>query len=169
MFLPLLLLLLLPSLSTAPPPPTESTTSTVTSHYTLLPYPPRDPLLGSSRLISSVESHPSILDHVLHPLARVFTGPPRPDPLRVLVAGGGTGDVTVYLAETYFGSTSSSSSKATSTAHIHHLDLSPASVEVRRSHARAKRCERRQHYYILRLCSCLGSCLRSCLRCFRLM
>jgi len=111
----------------------DETTSTVSKQYTELPYPPRNPADEFSRLISDVPSHPGFVDHFIFG-ERTFTAPATSrsptNPLRVLIAGGGTGDVTTYLNEIY---QSLDGNYAATSAEIYHLDLSSASIDVARS------------------------------------
>ncbi len=66
----------------------------VRAQYEALPYPPRDPREEDRRLVLGSPSHLAEVDHF------VFGGRLDPRrPLRVLVAGGGTGDATVMLAQ----------------------------------------------------------------------
>ncbi|MFN4090920.1 MAG: class I SAM-dependent methyltransferase, partial [Alphaproteobacteria bacterium] len=89
----------------------------VIAQYEALPYPARDPRDEAKRLVTGSPSH---LDEVNH---YVFGG--RLDvarPLRVLVAGGGTGDATVMLAQQM--------ADRGVPGEIVHLDLSAASRRV---------------------------------------
>ena len=64
------------------------------AHYEALPYPARDPADEATRLIAGSPSH---LDEINH---YVFAG--RLDlgaPFRALIAGGGTGDGAIMLAQ----------------------------------------------------------------------
>ncbi len=92
----------------------------VKAQYETLPYPPRDPQLERDRLIHRVGDNLIALKHHCFAGARDFRGG-----FRALVAGGGTGDSTIYLAEQLreFG------------AEIVHLDLSAASIAVARERA----------------------------------
>ena len=68
--------------------------SDVAAQYEAYPYPERDPADEAKRLITGSPSHPLEIDH------HVFGG--KRDwrkPLRVLVAGGGTGDALIQLAQ----------------------------------------------------------------------
>lgn len=65
----------------------------VKAQYETYPYPARDPADEDKRLVTG---SPSQLDEVRHYL---FAGRRPPDPFRVLVAGGGTGDGLIMLAE----------------------------------------------------------------------
>lgn len=83
-----------------PSDPTDTTTN-VGKQYANLPYPPRNPADEAVRLLSDV--HPAYLDFYIFQ-RRVMTmpldtSPPPSTSTRVLIAGGGTGDVVVYLAE----------------------------------------------------------------------
>ena len=99
-------------------------TDALTAQYEAFPYPEREPADEDRRLITGSPSH---LDQVNH---TVFGG--RLDfraPLRVLVAGGGTGDATIMLAE--------QARRAGLPIEITHLDLSAASRKI--AEARAAR------------------------------
>jgi SAM-dependent methyltransferase len=93
--------------------------------YEGYPYPPRDPADEAKRLVTGSPSHLHELNHF------VFGG--RLDlsrPLRALVAGGGTGDATVMLAQM--------TADAGCPAEIVHLDLSERSIEVARARLAAR-------------------------------
>ena len=60
---------------------------TVKEQYEAFPYPERDPAEERTRLITGSPSHPVELDHYVFAGKRDWR-----QPLRVLVAGGGTGD-----------------------------------------------------------------------------
>ena len=94
--------------------------------YEAYPYPARDPRDEAKRLISGSPSHLAELDHY------VFAG--RRDasrPFRVLVAGGGTGDATVMLAQQL--------ADAGGPAEIVHVDLSEASLAIAEARVEARR------------------------------
>lgn len=94
--------------------------------YETYPYPARDPRDEARRLITGSPSHLAELDHY------VFAG--RRDasrPFRVLVAGGGTGDATVMLAQQL--------SDAGGPAEIVHVDLSEASLAIAEARVKARR------------------------------
>jgi SAM-dependent methyltransferase len=95
----------------------------VKAQYEDLPYPPRDPADERWRLIHRIGDNLVILNHHCFGGARDFRGG-----FRVLVAGGGTGDATVYLAEQLRGFG----------AEIVHLDLSAASLAVAQERARVR-------------------------------
>ncbi len=66
----------------------------VREHYEAYPYPARDPADEATRLITGSPSFPVEMDHCLWGGSRDWR-----HPLRVLVAGGGTGDGLVQLAQ----------------------------------------------------------------------
>src|ERR1700757_4994232 len=67
---------------------------TVRAQYEAYPYPARDPRDEAKRLISGSPSHPLEIDHYLFAGRRDWSRP-----FRALVAGGGTGDATIMLAQ----------------------------------------------------------------------
>lgn len=66
----------------------------VQDQYEAYPYPSRDPREERKRLITGSPSNLDELNHYLFAGARDFT-----KPFRALVAGGGTGDATIMLAQ----------------------------------------------------------------------
>jgi SAM-dependent methyltransferase len=66
----------------------------VSRQYEALPYPERDPADEARRLIEGSPSHPVEIDHLLFRGRRDWSRP-----FRALVAGGGTGDGLVMLAQ----------------------------------------------------------------------
>jgi len=66
----------------------------VRAQYEAYPYPPRDPRDEPKRLIEGSPSHLLEIDHYVFAGRRDFT-----QPFRALVAGGGTGDGTIMLAQ----------------------------------------------------------------------
>jgi len=66
----------------------------VARQYEAYPYPERDPADEATRLIIGSPSHPVEIDHFLFGGARDWSRP-----FRVLVAGGGTGDGLIMLAQ----------------------------------------------------------------------
>ena len=64
------------------------------AHYEAYPYPPRDPADERKRLITGSPSHLDEVNHYLFAGAADFT-----KPFRVLIAGGGTGDGAVMVAQ----------------------------------------------------------------------
>lgn len=102
------------------------TDTRVHAQYEAYPYPARDPRDEANRLISGSPSH---LDEIRH---YVFAG--RLDlaqPFRALVAGGGTGDAAILLAQQL-------ADAGAADAEVVHLDISSASraVAVARAEAR---------------------------------
>ena len=66
----------------------------VHEHYEALPYPPRDPRDETKRLITGSPSRLDELNHYVFGGARDFR-----KPFRALIAGGGTGDAAIMLAQ----------------------------------------------------------------------
>jgi 2-polyprenyl-3-methyl-5-hydroxy-6-metoxy-1,4-benzoquinol methylase len=97
----------------------------VREQYERLPYPPRDPDDEARRLITGSPSHILEVDHYVFAGRRDFDRP-----FRVLVAGGGTGDATIMLAQQL--------SDVGADARIVHLDISEASIATARARARAR-------------------------------
>ena len=88
--------------------------------YEAYPYPPRDPGDERKRLIAG---SPSDLLELRH---HIFAGAAPPSkPFRALVAGGGTGDATVMLAQQH--------ASAGIESEIVHLDLAEASSAIARA------------------------------------
>jgi SAM-dependent methyltransferase len=103
----------------------DASDALVHAHYEALPYPHRDPADEARRLI---EGSPSGLAEVIH---CVFAGKRRlSDPLRVLVAGGGTGDATIMLAQHM--------ADARNPGTIDYIDLSRAARAVCEARAQAR-------------------------------
>lgn len=95
----------------------------VRRQYEDLPYPPRDPAEERKRLVRTWLDDLPMLAHYC------FRGRwPFGEGFRVLVAGGGTGDATIFLAEQLRGSG----------AEIVHLDLSAASIAIAQERARLR-------------------------------
>ena len=97
----------------------------VKEQYEAFPYPERDPEDEKTRLITGSPSHPLEMDHFLWRGRRDWS-----QPLRVLVAGGGTGDGLIQLATLL--------DKAGAAAEITYLDLSTASRAVAEARARVR-------------------------------
>ena len=66
----------------------------VRAQYEALPYPPRDPRDEAMRLITGTPSHILEVNHYLFSGRLNFARP-----FRALVAGGGTGDACIMLAQ----------------------------------------------------------------------
>jgi len=73
---------------------TDATDARLAEQYEAFPYPKRDPRDESRRLIVGSPSHLREIDHWVFGAAR-----PASAPLRALVAGGGTGDGAIMLAQ----------------------------------------------------------------------
>ncbi|MDB5372733.1 MAG: methyltransferase [Belnapia sp.] len=73
---------------------TDSADHHLAAQYEALPYPARDPRDEARRLIIGSPSHLREIDHWIFGARR-----PASQPLRALVAGGGTGDGTLMLAQ----------------------------------------------------------------------
>ena len=99
--------------------------SEVRAQYEAFPYPARDPAEERTRLITGSPSHVLELDHFVFGGARDWS-----KPLRVLVAGGGTGDALIQLAQQM--------QDAGRVAQITYLDLSTASRAIAEERARVR-------------------------------
>ncbi len=93
--------------------------------YEAYPYPERDPADESARLISGSPSHPDEINHYVFAGRRDFSRP-----FRALIAGGGTGDGTIMLAQIL--------EDRGCPAEIIHLDPSSASSEIAQARAHAR-------------------------------
>ena len=89
----------------------------VAAQYEAYPYPERDPAEETRRLLTGTPSDPLEIDHFLFGGKRDWS-----KPFRALVAGGGTGDALVMLAQTL--------ADAGCPAEIVYLDLSEAAREI---------------------------------------
>ncbi|MEI8396075.1 MAG: class I SAM-dependent methyltransferase [Rhodospirillaceae bacterium] len=97
---------------------------TLRAHYEAYPYPARDPIDEDRRLITGSPSHLDQLNHYVFGGRLNFSAP-----LRVLVAGGGTGDATIMLGQQL--------KDAGVPAAVTYIDLSDASRRI--AEARAAR------------------------------
>ena len=95
----------------------------VRAQYEVLPYPPRDPRDEAIRLVTGTPSHILEVNHYLFSGRLNFSRP-----FRALVAGGGTGDACIMLAQQL--------ADRRCPAEVVYLDLSSASRQV--CEARAK-------------------------------
>jgi SAM-dependent methyltransferase len=102
---------------------TASPTDTVRSQYEALPYPTRNPGDESRELLRTWLDDLPMIAHYGYGGAQPFG-----KGFRVLVAGGGTGDATVFLAEQL----------RHTNAEIVHLDLSSASIAIAGQRAEAR-------------------------------
>lgn len=96
---------------------------TVKEQYEAFPYPERDPKEERERLVTGSPSHPVEMDHYLWAGKRNWS-----EPMKVLVAGGGTGDGLIQLAQVL--------TTAKRPYEITYIDLSAASRAI--AEARAK-------------------------------
>ena len=95
----------------------------VQKQYDAFPYPERNPADERSRLISTWLDDLRMVNHHCFGGAHSFRGG-----FRVLVAGGGTGDGTVFLAEQLRGLD----------AEVVHLDISRAALDIARERVRLR-------------------------------
>ena len=93
--------------------------------YEAYPYPPRDPADEKARLITGSPSHIAEINHYLFAGRRDFR-----KPFRALIAGGGTGDATIMLAQQL--------ADAGDAGEVTYLDMSQASADIARARARAR-------------------------------
>ncbi len=92
-----------------------SSPTAVRAQYEALPYPPRDPALELHELRRTWLDDLPMINHYCFAGSETFR-----DGFRVLIAGGGTGDATIFLAEQL----------RESNAEIVHLDFSEASIAI---------------------------------------
>jgi SAM-dependent methyltransferase len=95
----------------------------VREQYEHLPYPPRDPQDESKRLITTWLDDLPMINHYCYGGRQSFR-----NGFRALVAGGGTGDGTIYLAEQL----------RSTDAEIVHIDLSAASIAIAQHRAEVR-------------------------------
>lgn len=93
------------------------TDSTVRAQYEAYPYPDRDPADEARRLVTGSPSNLTELNHYVFAGRRDFS-----KSFRALVAGGGTGDATIMLAQQLH--------DAGGTGEVVYLDMSSASREI---------------------------------------
>lgn len=92
------------------------TSAKVKSQYEELPYPFRDPEDEKTRLVAPFSDCPDFINHTCYGGAKDFT-----KPVRILIAGGGTGDAMLFWAENL---------RNNKDAEIVYLDFSSASRKV---------------------------------------
>jgi SAM-dependent methyltransferase len=97
----------------------------VRAQYEALPYPPRDPRDEAIRLITGTPSHILEINHYLFSGRLNFTRS-----FRALVAGGGTGDACIMLAQQL--------ADRRCPAEVHYLDISMASRQICEGRAKAR-------------------------------
>ena len=99
--------------------------SKVKDQYETYPYPERDPADEAKRLITGSPSHPLEIDHFIYGGQRDWS-----QPLRVLCAGGGTGDGLIQLAQMM--------AQIGKPCEITYVDLSRASRKIAEARAKAR-------------------------------
>ncbi len=104
---------------------TDATDARLAEQYEAFPYPKRDPRDESRRLIIGSPSHLREVDHWVFGAARRAS-----EPLRALVAGGGTGDGAIMLAQQM--------ATAGRPGRVAYLDRSTAAHGVARARAEAR-------------------------------
>ncbi|MEM9320005.1 MAG: class I SAM-dependent methyltransferase [Pseudomonadota bacterium] len=97
----------------------------LSAHYDAYPYPERNPSDEASRLVTGSPSHPLEIDHFLFAGRRNWS-----QTLRVLVAGGGTGDALIQMAQVL--------TIAGKPHQITYLDISPKAREIAEARAQAR-------------------------------
>ncbi len=97
----------------------------VSEQYEAFPYPARDPADEARRLVTGSPSHPLEIDHFLFGGARDWS-----QPFRALVAGGGTGDALIQLAQVL--------TSAGRPYQITYVDLSKAARKIAEARAKAR-------------------------------
>ena len=95
----------------------------IRQQYEELPYPPRSADEEKDRLLLSILADLATINHMCYGGQRNCY-----ENFRVLVAGGGTGDATIYLAEQL----------RETKGEVVHLDMSTASIDVAKSRADAR-------------------------------
>jgi SAM-dependent methyltransferase len=109
-------------------PPSDAAAARVRAQYERFPYPPRDPEDERVRIIGTWLDNLDILNH------HCFRGEARFDRgFRALVAGGGTGDGSIFLAHQL----------RDTDAEVVHLDVSGAAIDVARRRAAINGYDRR--------------------------
>jgi SAM-dependent methyltransferase len=104
---------------------TDATDSHLAAQYEAYPYPERNPRDEAKRLVVGSPSHLREIDFWVFGAAR-----PASRPLRVLVAGGGTGDGTIMVA--------TQMARAGRPGEIVYLDRSEAAMRIARARAEAR-------------------------------
>eukprot|EP01037_Dinobryon_pediforme_P005721 gene5721-5784_t len=104
---------------------TDATDTHLAAQYEAYPYPERNPRDEAKRLVVGSPSHLREIDFWVFGASR-----PSSTPLRVLVAGGGTGDGTIMLA--------TQMQRAGRSGRITYLDRSDAAIRIARARAEAR-------------------------------
>ena len=103
----------------------DATDARLAAGYEAYPYPQRDPRDEARRLLIGSPSHLREIDHWVFAARR-----PRSRPLRALIAGGGTGDATIMLAQHL--------QRAGRPGEVVYLDRSAAAMGVARARAEVR-------------------------------
>lgn len=103
----------------------DATDQTLALQYEAYPYPKRDPRDEAKRLVVGSPSHLREIDHWVFQASR-----PASMPLRALVAGGGTGDGTIMLAQHM--------ARDQRPGQVTYLDRSMAAQQIARARANAR-------------------------------
>jgi len=101
---------------------TDATDRRLADQYETYPYPPRDPREEAKRLVVGSPSHLREIDFWVFGATR-----PASRPLRALIAGGGTGDATIMLAQHL--------ASAGRPGIVTHLDRSEAALRIAQARA----------------------------------
>lgn len=104
---------------------TDATDAQLAAQYETYPYPKRDPREEAKRLIVGSPGHLLEIDHWVFGARR-----PAATPLRALIAGGGTGDATLMLAQQM--------ARAGRAGGVTWLDRSVAALGIAQARARAR-------------------------------
>ena len=107
------------------PDMTDTTDGQLARQYETLPYPRRDPRDEARRLILGSPGHLREIDHWVFGASR-----PRSRPLHALIAGGGTGDATIMLAQQM--------ARDDRPGSVTWLDRSAAALKIARARAKAR-------------------------------
>lgn len=105
---------------------TDATDAQLAAQYETYPYPKRDPRDEAKRLIVGSPGHLLEVDHWVFGAGR-----PTSTPLRALVAGGGTGDATIMLAQQM--------ARAGRPGRVTWLDRSAAALHIAQARAAVRR------------------------------
>ncbi len=105
---------------------TDASDALLAAQYEALPYPPRDPKDEAKRLVVGSPGHLREIDHWVFGSRR-----PASLPLNALIAGGGTGDATIMLAQQL--------TNSCRPGNVTWLDRSSASMRVAQARAAARR------------------------------
>ncbi len=103
----------------------DSTDQRVAAQYEAYPYPMRDPKDEAKRLVAGSPSNLAEIDHWVFGANR-----PASAPLNVLIAGGGTGDATIMLAQQM--------ADAGRAGTVTYLDRSSTAREIAQARAKAR-------------------------------